>query len=140
MMLCLEFQEYFSYKFCPLVLGSVLTSEVTGIGLAFSPLFYVLYTPQAAFSGCRRVLYFSSMLLQPSQTPKLPLPSWAGSRASHIPMLVVLSFMKRLSVPLHLESSGGLLVWSPLAAVLLGVAAVTAMAQLCRAGVRCCEW
>lgn len=69
------------------------------------------------------MLYFSSMLLQPSQNPNLPLPSWAGSRAFHIPVLVVLSFMNRLSVPLHLESSGGLLVWSP------GVAAVTAMAQ-----------
>lgn len=38
MMLCLEFQEYFSHNFCPWVLGSVLTSEVTGIGLTFFPL------------------------------------------------------------------------------------------------------
>lgn len=38
MTLCLKFQEYLSYNFCPLVLGSVLTLEVTGIGLAFFPL------------------------------------------------------------------------------------------------------
>lgn len=60
MMLCLEFQEYFSCNFCPLVLGSVLTSEVTGIGLTFFPLSYVLYTPLAAFAGCRRVVFYAS--------------------------------------------------------------------------------
>lgn len=34
-MLCLDFQEYFSHDFCPLVLGTLLISEVTGIGLTF---------------------------------------------------------------------------------------------------------
>lgn len=60
-------------------------------------------------------------------------------------MLVVLSFMNRLIVPLHLESSSGFPIWwSPgVAAVLLSMAAVTAMAmqltmQLGRAGVWCC--
>lgn len=107
-MLRLEFQEYFSHDFCPLVLGTLLISEVTGIGLTYLPpcsaVSQVLCRPQAAFAGCGegwlQVLYFSSVLLQSSQTPKLPLPRWAGSRASRIPVVVV---------PLHLENSNVLL-------------------------------
>ena len=71
-----------------------------------------LRLPLLDAEGQLQVLYFSSMLLQSSQTPKLPLPSWAGSRASRIPVLVVLvvlSSVHRRSVPLHLESSGVLL-------------------------------
>lgn len=56
-----------------------------------------------------QVLYFSSMFLQSGQTLKLPLPSWAGSRASRIPVVVVLSSVHRQSVPWHLDSSGVLL-------------------------------
>lgn len=36
------------------------------------------------------MLYFSSLLFQSDQTPALPLPSWAGSRASCISVVVVL--------------------------------------------------
>lgn len=69
MVLCLEFQEYLSYDFCPLLLGSVLTSEVTGIGLTFSP--FPMYCTHLRLllldaEGWLQVLYFSSMLLQSS--------------------------------------------------------------------------
>lgn len=66
MMLCLEFQEYFSCNFRPLMLGSVLTSEVTGIGLTFFPFSYILYAPQAAFAGCRKVVTGAVFLFRAS--------------------------------------------------------------------------
>lgn len=75
MMLCLEFREYFSRNFCPLVLVSVLTSEVTGVGLTFSPLSYILYTAQAAFAGYRRVVTGAVFLFHAS--PVQPDPQAA---------------------------------------------------------------
>lgn len=71
MMLCLEFQEYFSHDFCPLVLGTLLISAVAGIGLTFFPpaqLFPMccadLRLPLLDAEGQLQVQYFSSMLLQ----------------------------------------------------------------------------
>lgn len=77
-MLCLEFQDYFSCNFCPLVLGSVLTSEVTGIGLTFFTLSYILYPPQAAFAGCRRVVTGAVFLFHAS--PVQPDPKAAPAK------------------------------------------------------------
>jgi len=119
MMLCLEFQEYFSHDFCPLVPGTLLISEATEIGLAFFPpaqLFPMccaeLRLPLLGAEGQLQVLYFSSTPLQSGQIPKLPLPRWAGSRASRIPVLVVLSSVHRQSVPLH-WGAVPCCVWSP---------------------------
>lgn len=56
--------------------------------------------------GRLQVLCFSSVLLQSGQALRLSLPSWAGSRASCIPVaavLVVLSSVHR-RVPLPLGS------------------------------------
>ena len=79
MMLCLEFQEYFSHDFCPLVLGTLLISEVTGIGLTFFPpcsaVSCVLCGPQAAFAGCRRAVAGAVFLLHAS--PVQPDPEAA---------------------------------------------------------------
>lgn len=70
MMRCLEFQEYFSHDFCPLVLGTLLVLEVIEMGLAFfspcSAVSDVLCRPQAAFAGCRRVVTGAVFLLHNS--------------------------------------------------------------------------
>lgn len=82
MMLRLEFQEYFSHDFCPLVLGTLLDSEVTGIGLTFfspcSAVSYVLCRPQAAFAGCRRAVADAVFLLHAS--PLQPDPEAAPTK------------------------------------------------------------
>lgn len=52
MMLCLEFQEYFSHDFCPLVLGTLLISEVTGIGLTFFSPLLSCFLCAVRTSGC----------------------------------------------------------------------------------------
>lgn len=79
MMLCLEFQEYFSHDFCPLVLSTLLISEVTGLGLTFlsfcSAVSFGLCRPQGAFAGCRKAVTGAVFLLHAS--PVWPDPAAA---------------------------------------------------------------
>lgn len=78
----------------------------------------------------------------PVQTdPKAALAELGWEQSTAHPRAGGAQFHAQAVSAFALKSSGGLLVWSPrLAAVLLGVATVTAMAQpqLGRASVRCC--
>lgn len=161
MMQCLEFQEYFSHDFCPLVLGTLLVLEVIGMGLAFlspcSAVSYVLCRPQAAFAGCRRVVTGAVFLFHTS-------PVWLDPEAAPAELGWEQHIEHRGAdaAQLHAQESVPLCwgtvsycVWLPgitagsgawccqSAACSLSVASANcdgeAIVQLSRAGVRCCH-